>query len=200
MSKPAGKLSIHTKKYHKVVLEEIDSGRETTESFSIKLSMRTRTPLPRVRQVLKRLPYTIKSGLSSSQANKLKSVLESIGGRARVETHFVTPGHRAETSSSAPSPGEPMELVLAGGGELLPCPSCGWEEESGTEFCSFCQQFLEGDHDGTHHPDPRTAPETPTPEREAPQRGTLYSVLSNNVLLIVAGILMILLFILIFKQ
>ncbi|MDH3216035.1 MAG: hypothetical protein OEN01_07045 [Candidatus Krumholzibacteria bacterium] len=190
-------MSVHTKKYYRVVLEEIDRSCETIDTFSIKLSMRTRTPLPRVRQVVRKLPYAIKSGLSAAQANKLKSILEEIGGRTRLETHFVTPGRADSTDARTRT----AELVPTSDRGLTPCPACGWEDETGAEFCSFCQQSREGNTAENHKnesPNP-----SDTPRVEEPAAGTskgLTAVLLDNAFLVVAGLLVILLAVLILKQ
>ena len=86
------KISVHSKKYYRVVLEKIDRERATIESFTIKLSLRMRTSLPRVKQVARRLPCAIKHSLTVNQANKLKNLLEELGGVVRIESHIVTPG------------------------------------------------------------------------------------------------------------
>jgi hypothetical protein len=134
----SGNVSVYTKKYYRVVLEGFDQKRENADSFAIKLSIRTRTPLPRVRHVLRRLPRTIRSGLSQEQANRLKAVLESIGGVARLEAHFVTPGQSEEL--------KPRPLVVKDHVEnVIVCPECGWEEEEGVTYCSLCLRKFRDD-------------------------------------------------------
>lgn len=200
MSGPSDKITVHTRKFYRVVLEEIDTSCETKQSFAIKLSMRTRTPLPRVQHVVRRLPYTIKSGLSSSQANRLKSILEEIGGRARLETHFVTPG---EAHSPTQADRAPQEMVEVKEGERLPCPSCGWDEEPGVEFCSFCQEPIGAPEGGgteesrSEEPDATGVEEVGQP---APDPPAVRRTLADNIYLIAALLLVILLAILIFKQ
>lgn len=132
-------LSIHTKKFYRVVLLAIDPEQETMESFAIKLSMRLKVAFPRVRQVVQNLPYTVKSHLSASQANKLKSMIEEVGGRIRLETHFATPGDkkmadpRGDSRDHDPAP----EGAAA---EMNQCPSCGWESAEDVSFCSMCHR------------------------------------------------------------
>lgn len=112
-------ISIHTKRYYLVILEGIDTQRETVESFAIKLSMRTRTTLPRVRQILRNLPYTIKKGLSMAQANRLKNVIEELGGQVRLEPHFVTP----RTGREEAGPDEPASAPPSTDGRPKPRPA-----------------------------------------------------------------------------
>jgi len=85
-----------------VVLESIDLDRESPDSFAIKLAVRTRTPVTRVRQVVSWLPCTVKRGLGVDQANKLRGVLQELGGRVRIESYLETPGAEVPEESSSP--------------------------------------------------------------------------------------------------
>jgi hypothetical protein len=111
------------------------------ESFAIKLSMRLKVAFPRVRQVVRNLPYTVKSHLSASQANKLKAMIEEVGGRIRLETHFATPGDktmedpRSDSRDRGPVPA-PEEATDG----KIECPSCGLESEEGASFCPMCHR------------------------------------------------------------
>ncbi len=119
-----------------MVLESIDLDRESPEGFAIKLAMRTRTPLPRVRMVVRRLPCAVKQGVSVAQANALKSVLEKIGGRARLESYLETPGVDDRPPKSAPvylGQDDVKDDVV----ELRNCVACGWALDEGSESCSF---------------------------------------------------------------
>lgn len=128
--------AIYKKKYHKVVLHSIDPNKETIESFSIKMSIRLRSPLPHVKQLLKRLPSTVKSGMSVTQANKLFAVLEELGGKATIEAYFLTPGESPE----AKRPG--VKSLLVDNGSSIVCPVCEWENETGAEYCSLCLELF----------------------------------------------------------
>ncbi len=138
MSKKAEDVSIYAKKYYRVVLEEIDRNKETVESFAIKMSMRLNTPLPRVRSMLKRIPCTVKSGLTITQANKLFAVLEDLGAKASVDSYFLTPGQDPRKTGGL-CRGE-MEIGRGNlkKGKTKTCPSCGWEEDEEAEYCSIC--------------------------------------------------------------
>jgi hypothetical protein len=144
MSHSTDGISIHTKKYFRVILEGIDSNLETVESFAVKLSTRARVSLPRAMLVASRLPYIVKSGLEQGQANRLRGLLEEIGGKARVEAHFVTPDDPAERprdvlrdlrQDALRETAKPLEEH-----ETIVCPECGWEERGGASFCSFCHR------------------------------------------------------------
>ncbi|UCG51261.1 MAG: hypothetical protein JSW58_13855 [Candidatus Latescibacterota bacterium] len=137
-------ITIHTKKYYRVVLESVDAKRETPETFAIKLSVRTRTPLPRAKQVVKELPFTLKSNLSAAQANRLKSVIEDIGGKARLESHLVTPG--ADDVDRPPD----LRSGVSEATETIVCPACGWEEKGDAKHCSLClRRFRDPGRQGT---------------------------------------------------
>jgi hypothetical protein len=131
MGEPREHITIHTKKFYRVILEGIDGGIETPDSFAIKLSSRVHVPLARAKLVARCLPYTAKSGLNAEQANRLKTMLEEIGGKARVEPHFVTP--QDPLTAAGPSRDQ------AGSGKTpVVCPGCGAEQPSGVTYCSLC--------------------------------------------------------------
>jgi hypothetical protein len=132
--------SIHAIKYHRVVLEAIDPAKASPDSFSIKLSMRTRTSRPRVEHVLRQLPYTIKSGLSVDQANRLKSLLESLGGIARLESYVVEPGEHPSIRDERHGLFDLITVTSGPTGDASKkvCTTCGWSEPTDAEFCSLC--------------------------------------------------------------
>jgi hypothetical protein len=86
------KVNVHTRKFYRVVLEGIDPNKETPATFALKLSLRLSITLPRSKQFVKNAPCRIKGNISASEANKLKAILEEIGGQCRLESHFVTFG------------------------------------------------------------------------------------------------------------
>ena len=131
MAQSADDITIHTKRFYRVILESIDSDAETPDSFAIKLSSRVHVPLARAKLVARCLPYTAKSGLNAEQANRLKTMLEEIGGKARVEPHFVTPKDTLERAA-------PARIRPAGVTSPAVCPGCGAEQPAGATFCSFC--------------------------------------------------------------
>ncbi|UCH83442.1 MAG: hypothetical protein JSW50_13435 [Candidatus Latescibacterota bacterium] len=132
MPRTSENITIHTRKFFRVTLRDIDRACETPESFAIKLSLVTKTPITRAKQIVATLPHLIKHDLSAAQANRLKSLIEDIGGVVAVEPHYVTPGQettavqrdfRTDSSQlSAPSV----------------CPSCEVETKEGAEYCEIC--------------------------------------------------------------
>jgi hypothetical protein len=124
---------------YRVILTAFDRSVETTETFALKLSMRLKSPLPRMRSLIARTPCAVANRLPYKKAKWLESVLLELGGDVRLE-EFVEP--RKET----PRPSEPKqdaailqsqaERRTSTGGIL--CPRCGWEEEADAKFCSLC--------------------------------------------------------------
>ncbi len=201
------RISVHSKRFFRVVLESIDVDRESPESFALKLSLRTRTALPRVRQVVRRLPSAVKQGLSVDQANKLKVILEQLGGRVRLESYLETPGVDDPTPR-APTVhlGHDAEEVVV---ELRNCATCGRSLDEGSESCSFCHERMSPERVGEKADVPEDVPgESHAPAQseetvleEHPRAPLdLLEALIRNKLLIAAGILMILLAIAIIKQ
>ena len=131
MSRSSDHVTIHTKKYYRVVLEGIDTSLETPESFAVKLATRLHVSYPRAKLVVSQLPYLAKSGITAAQANRLKTILEEMGGKARVESHLVTPKDTGE-----PTEGSGISFV-EGQGRIV-CPACGWEAKEGATHCSLC--------------------------------------------------------------
>ncbi len=74
---------------YKVYLESIDFSRETAPSFALKLSMRIRSPLPRVMAILNHMPAVVGGRLSIQKAKKLARVIDQLGGIARIEIHPI---------------------------------------------------------------------------------------------------------------
>jgi len=129
--------SIFAKRYYRVVLKSIDADRETPATFAMKLAMRLRTPLPRVRQVVEALPAVVKVGLTISQANTLRAILEEMGAEAEIQEYFLTPGQEREASVG-------MQLHRSAvDHKERQCPACGWEEDEDAEYCSLCLQRFE---------------------------------------------------------
>lgn len=131
MDNSSDKTTAHTGLCHRVILESIDSSHESTDSFALKLSMKTGVTLPLARHVVSQVPCTVKSGLTAAQADTLKNVLESIGGRVRSETHHVTSGETLDVRSDLRSGGTGTQATIV-------CPRCGWEEGRWATHCSLC--------------------------------------------------------------
>jgi hypothetical protein len=181
------------------VLESIDPNVETPDTFAIKLAMRTRTSLPRVRQVVRGIPCAIKQGVSVGQANALKSILEEIGGRARLESYLVTPG-----VDDPPPKSVPVRLgyddVEDDVVELRNCVACGGPLEDGSESCPVCRDQTSPERGVEENEAPVVKEATETVVETERPRVDLVAVLRENKFLVAAGILAILLAISIIKQ
>ncbi len=134
--------------YYRVVLESIDPYKETKESFALKLSMQTHTPVTRINTVVNNMPYAIKSGLSMAQAKKFSSVLEELGGVVTIVDYVVSTGDSDPVLSAQQKPAGHTgdnALSIAGSQDLkgedrepIVCSNCGWENSGEAEFCAFC--------------------------------------------------------------
>jgi len=201
----ASQVTVHSKKLFRVILEAIDRTQETPDTFAIKLSMRLRTPLPRCRQVTRNLPSTIKQNVSVEKANKFKAILEEIGGRVRVESHFVTPGAEKPTKKPQEESEQPELDILV----EFNCPSCGARQPEDAESCSVCDEpLIQGSPSEVGGKEPENAP---IPDQEsdpveepviepAPPGVDFAKHLRENKLLVAAAILIVLLAIAILKQ
>lgn len=158
--------SIYKKKYYKVVLHAIDPNKETIESFSIKMSIRLRTPMPRVKQILKKLPCTIKTGMNVSQANKLFAVMEELGAKVTVEAYYLKPGKSSDRPPAVA--GLATKSTQIGTSSSFNCPSCGWENVSGSDHCPLCLEiFRRPQKSGPNAPGEACSAQTP-PEPAPP--------------------------------
>lgn len=180
--------SIYKKKYYKVTLLSIDPRKETPESFAIKMSIRLRTPMPRVKQLLKRMPCTLKSGMSVSQANKLFAVMEELGARVKVEDYYLAPGEAGERAAAVDTLASKGTKI--GTASSFICPSCGWENEAGSHHCPLCLLIFRREHKApSAQKQPERQPEDAPPAVDAePSRDGL--VIINTRWLVLAGVLL----------
>jgi hypothetical protein len=97
-----------------------------------------------------------------------------------------------------------MDLVAVSGPNTLVCPACGWEGESGAESCSVCNEPLPDTEEEPEDETPQRDDEAATPVLDTQPAGVnviaVITLVRDNLLLIVAGLLLILLTVLIFKQ
>jgi hypothetical protein len=198
MSQPIDGITIHTKKYFRVILESIDADLETVESFAVKLSTRARVSLPRAMFVASRLPYTVKSGLGQAQANRLKCVLEEIGGKARVEAHLVTPDdttdRRQDALRGVRSPTDAKETIE--------CPDCGWEERRGATYCSFCHRKFRNPASRLESLEDRLPDENPldlAPSENSFDWAALVDYVRQHQLRVLIGVIVVLLLVVLLK-
>jgi tRNA A-37 threonylcarbamoyl transferase component Bud32 len=187
---------------YRVVLTSIDLSVETVETFALKLSMRLKSPLPRMRSLVARTPCAVAQRLPYKKAKWLQSVLVELGGVVRIE-EFVEPVTPVPDSKTPSEPKQNVSERHAGaerrtsGGGIL-CSRCGWEEDAHAKFCSIClQRFNKTDKldaralETTHNPreNPLGLPDTaPASLREAVQ---WFSSVPPMVLMIASGALIV---------
>jgi len=126
---------------YRVVLSSIDLSVETTETFALKLSMRLKSPLPRMRSLVTRTPCTVAQRLPYKKAKWLESILVELGGVVRLEEFVETkPVEPTKEPSDAKQEAvnrhvQPERMTSTGG---ILCSRCGWEEDADAKFCSLC--------------------------------------------------------------
>lgn len=92
---------------YQVYLESIDLNQETPATFALKLSMRIRSPLPRIMAIVKNMPAVVGGRLRRDKALRLAKVIGDLGGVARIEVHDIDGSSaRATPSSTQPKAGE----------------------------------------------------------------------------------------------
>ena len=102
---------------YKVYLESIDLSRESAPSFALKLSMRIRSPLPRVMAIVRNMPTVVGGRLTIDKAKKLARVIDQLGGVARIEIHPIdestgsqASANRRRTGRGRPEPDSPDSI------------------------------------------------------------------------------------------
>jgi hypothetical protein len=78
------------------------------------------------------MPSVLKTHLTAEQANRLKSVIEDIGGVACLESHLVTPGEQVNQGPAD------SRRARETGRESIVCPSCGWNTTADAKHCPMC--------------------------------------------------------------
>jgi tRNA A-37 threonylcarbamoyl transferase component Bud32 len=123
---------------YRVVLISIDRSVETIGTFALKLSMRLKSPLPRMRSLVARTPCVVAQRIPYKKAKWLESVLTELGGQARLEELTEAPADPPPSKTpSEPKVDLPVRKTSRGG---ILCPRCGSEEEADARFCSLCLQ------------------------------------------------------------
>ncbi len=124
---------------YRVIIEAIDRTVETPDTFALKLSIRLKSPVPRMRQLVARVPCTVAQRLPYKKARWLQSVIEELGGTSRLEMVLDAPaGEQPAAPEVSREIAKPLERRSPTGG--IVCPRCGWEEAADARFCSLCLQ------------------------------------------------------------
>jgi hypothetical protein len=127
---------------YRVMLEDIASGIETTDSFAIKFSLLTKTPISKTKHIVNRLPAPIWTGEGRSRAEHILALIEEAGGKGSiVETGSAPSGSPAfapspAAASAAPAgPASPVKCKSA-------CRWCGFPMKEGETRCGFCMTAI----------------------------------------------------------
>jgi serine/threonine protein kinase len=133
---------------YKVYLESIDPNMETPETFALKLSMRIRSPLPRVMAIVKNMPAVVGGRLSVKKAKKLAKIIHNLGGVARIEIHPID----ESTGSHQPS----KKKKGSADAESRPLASKEYESSLSTAEFEAARNKVQGesgmDRTVEHHP------------------------------------------------
>jgi hypothetical protein len=106
-----------------VVLEEIRSDVETPDSFAIKFSLLTKTPISKMKHIVSNLPAPIWSGQGRSRAENILGLIDEAGGRGSI----VEGVSATLVKSSAKDAKNRMS-----------CRWCGFPTKEGDTHCEFC--------------------------------------------------------------
>jgi len=109
---------------YRVILDQIDSRRETVDSFCIKLSIFIKTPVTRIKFITKKLPTILCKFDSKRRARKLLELVQEAGGVAHIEEVAKTVEVKAEEKDKSV------------------CPSCGFPISEEDKYCPFCMTSL----------------------------------------------------------
>ncbi len=126
---------------YRVVLEDIASGMETPDSFAIKFSLLTKTPISKMKHVVHRLPAPIWSGQGRSKAEHILALIEEAGGRGSiVETGGAPPASPVEAGgpgkpAGSAGPARPVKSKPA-------CRWCGFPMKEEETRCGFCMMTV----------------------------------------------------------
>ncbi len=117
--------TIDGQKSYRVILEDISSGIETTDSFAIKFSLLIKTPISKMKHVVRHLPAPIWSGQGRSRAEHILALIEEAGGKGKVVEIGGAP---------SAAPGEPVKPAKSDSS----CRWCGYPLKDEEKRCGFC--------------------------------------------------------------
>lgn len=165
-STPRGSAGADPDAEYRVFLDGIDTSRETAASFALKLSMRVRSPLPRIKALVNNMPSLVVGHVSLRKAEKLCKIIEELGGRAHFTPHEEESARvrdeclRAEPARNSSGEADPpagtvqfdqekteqyhpirsarSKGVRAAAKPSIICPKCGWEGDADARFCPIC--------------------------------------------------------------
>ncbi len=116
---------------YRVVLDDVSSGIETVDSFAIKFSLLTKSPLARMKHIARRLPATVWEGPGRPRAERVLSLIEEAGGKGRIVETGIAPSDAPERRESSPKSVTAPSVAPA-------CAMCGFPMKAGETRCGFC--------------------------------------------------------------
>ena len=130
-----------------VVLDSLDGGVETPDSFAIKFSLLTRTPVTKVKHTIRRLPARIWSGEGRGRAERILAYIQEAGGNGHVidgAAHPAPSEGLAEDRAAAQRGDAAKEAPAAAERGQAPkdrpvCAYCGFPLGEGDRYCGFCR-------------------------------------------------------------
>lgn len=117
---------------YRVILESIDTARVNKGSFALMLSMKLRTPLPRITALVRSMPSRVMERATYRQAMLVAKSIEELGGRVRLDICGKGASERATDRPGA----RPSPASAAG------CPRCGQPVTADAAFCPMCLERL----------------------------------------------------------
>ena len=136
-----------------VVLEEIRSDVETADSFAIKFSLLTKTPISKMKHIVKNLPAPVWSGPGRARAGNVLALIEEAGGRGNIVEGVST----AAAKGSAKNAKNTKNRMI--------CRSCGFPMKEGDTHCEFCMTPVGDVGKGVFHWEGRRAANGIPPKR-----------------------------------
>jgi len=133
-----------------VVLDGIRSDVETPESFTIKFSLLTKTPISKMKHLVGKLPVPIWSGEGRSRAEHILVLIEEAGGKGSI----------VESGASALLKSPAKETA-----DKLACNWCGFPLKEGDSHCEFCLTPVRETGKSTSHGERRKAAGAIPPKR-----------------------------------
>ncbi|MDD4856470.1 MAG: hypothetical protein PHD74_00030 [Candidatus Krumholzibacteria bacterium] len=129
---------------YRVVVERIRTEIETPDSFAIKFSLLTKTPLSKMKHLVGCLPVPIWTGAGRSRAESILKLVEEAGGEGKV----------IEMRADEPAPVAAKEREAR-----QSCGWCGFPLKEGDKYCGFCMTPVgeAGDNDPRHPRTPKRA-------------------------------------------
>jgi hypothetical protein len=132
----------------RVMLVDIKREIETPDSFAIKFSILTKTPLPKVKHMIRTLPVTLWKGEGRAKAERILSIIDEAGGKGSIE------------EETQPEPASAPEAAPV---ERPVCRYCGFPLKEGDTRCEFCMTTVTENRPSERHSIADTAPRARIP-------------------------------------